>query len=181
MSNKTNSKMSVQLMAMGGLMAALVFVATSFFKLPVSVTQGYIHLGDAFVLISAALLGPVGVAAAAIGSMLADLLGGYFQYCLPTFIIKGAVALVALWGTSGSKPYWLQVIIFVLAEAVMVAGYFIAEWLPLGYGLAAASAAVLPNVVQGASGVIIGAVLIPLLRKISPMLGGKQSRSVKAE
>ena len=41
-------------LALGGMLAALVFVATSFFKLPVSVTQGYIHLGDGFILLGAA-------------------------------------------------------------------------------------------------------------------------------
>ena len=38
-------------LAFGGMMAALVFVATYFFKLPVSITQGYIHLGDGFILL----------------------------------------------------------------------------------------------------------------------------------
>ena len=83
-------------LAYGGMMAALVFAATAFFKIPVSVTQGYIHLGDGFILLGAALLGTPAIAAAAIGSMLADLLGGYTMYILPTFIIKGAVAFVAV-------------------------------------------------------------------------------------
>ena len=161
-----NGRLTVQSLAAGGLMAALVCVATSFFKLPVPVTQGYIHLGDAFVLVSAAILGPVGVVAAAVGSMLADLLGGYFTYVLPTFVIKGAVAAVALSGLREEKPFWLQLIAMLAAEAVMVLGYFVAEWLLLGYGLAAAGAAVLPNVVQGLSGVIIGAVLLPIFRRI---------------
>ncbi len=166
MQKNQKGQLNALALAMGGLMAALVCVATSFFKLPVAVTQGYIHLGDAFVLVSAAVLGPLGVAAAALGSMLADLLGGYFQYLLPTFVIKGLVALVAYMGLKGGKPLWAEVLVLIAAELVMVAGYFVAEWLLLGYGMAAAAAAVLPNLVQGASGVIIGAVLIPLFRRI---------------
>ncbi len=162
---KKNGKLSAKTLALGGLMAALVCVATSFFKLTVPGTQGYIHLGDAFVLVSAAILGPVGVAAAAIGSMLADLLGGYFQYLLPTFVIKGLVAMVALIGLKGSKPFWVEWLVLVAAEAVMVLGYFLVECLM--YGAAAAAGAVLPNVVQGLGGVVIGAVLIPVFRKIS--------------
>ena len=38
----------------------------------------------------------------------------------------------------------------------------------LGYGLAAATGAVIPNLVQGFSGVVLGAVLIPLLRRVTP-------------
>ena len=81
-------------LALSGMMAALVFVATYFFKLPVSITQGYIHLGDGFILLGASLLGWASVPAAAIGSALADLLGGYTLYILPTFVIKGLVAAV---------------------------------------------------------------------------------------
>lgn len=164
MSNHRNS--NVLTLAYGGMLAALVFVATYFFKLPVSITQGYIHLGDGFILLGAALLGWTSVPAAAIGSALADLLGGYTPYILPTFIIKGAVAVVAVYALKGNKPYWLTVIWLVVAELVMVAGYFLAEWLLLGYGLAAAVGAVIPNLIQGLSGVVIGVVLIPLMKRV---------------
>lgn len=157
---------NVLVLALGGMMAALVFIATCFFKVPVSVTQGYIHLGDGFILLGAALLGWTAVPAAAIGSMLADLMAGYTLYCLPTFLIKAAVAAVAVWGVRGKKPYWMTLIMLALAELVMVAGYFLAEWLVLGFGLAAALGAVAPNLVQALSGVIIAGALIPLLRRV---------------
>ena len=159
--------------AYGGMLAALVFVATYLIKLPVSVTQGYIHLGDSVILLGAALLGPVGVPAAAVGSMLADLLGGYTVYCLPTFVIKGAVAAVALCGLRKACPLWKAVLWMLLAETVMVAGYFMAEWLLLGYGLAAAASAVLPNVVQGVGGVIIAAVFLPMLQRVKKITHAK--------
>lgn len=155
-------------LAFGGMMAALVFVATYFFKLPVSITQGYIHLGDGFILLGASLLGWASVPAAAIGSALADLLGGYTLYILPTFVIKGLVAAVAVGALRAKRPYWLTVLLLAAAELLMVAGYFVTEWLLLGYGLAAAAGAVAPNLVQGLSGVALGAVLIPLLRRVKP-------------
>jgi len=77
---------------------------------------------------------------------------------------------VAVWAFAGRKPFWLRVVGLVLAELWMVAGYFLVEWLLLGYGLAAAAGAVLPNVVQGASGVIVAAVLMPLLGRVKRML-----------
>ena len=153
-------------LALGGMMASLVFVATYFFKLPVSITQGYIHLGDGFILLGASLLGWASIPAAAIGSALADLLGGYTLYILPTFVIKGLVAAMAVYALRTKRPYWLTVVLLALAELVMVAGYFVTEWLFLGYGLAAAAGAVVPNLVQGFSGVILGGVLIPLLRRV---------------
>ena len=54
----------------------------------------------------------------------------------------------------------------IVAEALMVAGYFVVEWLFLGYGLAAASAGVLGNTMQGLSGVVIGLLLIPLMKRV---------------
>lgn len=157
---------NVLTLALGGMLAALVFVATYFFKLPVSITQGYIHLGDGFILLGASMLGWAAVPAAAIGSMLADLLGGYTMYIFPTFVIKGLVAVLAVYAVRGAKPYWLTVVLLAVAELVMVAGYFVLEWLVLGYGLAAALGAVVPNLVQGLSGVVIGALLIPLMRRV---------------
>lgn len=131
-------KLSVQKLTLCGVMAALVFVMTYFPKIPVPVTGGYVHLGDGAIFLSVLLLGPLGIPAAAVGSMLSDLIGGYMVYVLPTFLIKGLVALLS----------------FLLAEAVMVLGYFLLEWAL--YGVASAAAAIGPNVVQGIAGVLIG-------------------------
>ena len=162
---------SVLQLALGGMLAALILVATSFFKLPVSITQGYIHLGDGFILLGAALLGnPTAILAAALGSALADLLGGYTMYILPTFLIKGAMAVVAVAALAKERPMWVRILGMVIAEAVMVLGYFAAEWLVLGYGLAAAAGAVFPNIVQGLSGVVIGVVLLPLMKRVKKIL-----------
>ena len=61
----------------------------------------------------------------------------------------------------------------VLAECVMVAGYFVVEWLALGYGLAAAASAVLPNVVQGMGGVLIAMVFLPMLQRVKKITRSK--------
>lgn len=166
----TKRNNSVKTLALGGMLAALIFVATSFFKLPVSLTQGYIHLGDGFILLGAALLGPTAIIASALGSALADLLGGYTMYILPTFLIKGAVAAVAVQFLAKERPLWLTAAGMLLAEGVMVIGYFLIEWLVLGYGLAAAAGAVFPNIVQGLSGVIIGMLLLPVIRRVKGIL-----------
>ena len=165
-----NSKERVTRLTLSAMLAALVFVATSFFKLPVSVTQGYIHLGDGFILLGAMLLGSPAIIAAALGSALADLLGGYTVYILPTFIITGAVAAVAVWAFASERPMWVRLLGAVVAEAVMVAGYFVAEWLVLGYGLAAAAGALVPNLMQGISGIVIVFALTPMVRQVKKIL-----------
>ena len=76
------------------LFAALTFAATMAVRIPTPGTNGYIHPGDALVILSGVILGPSnGFLAAGIGSALADLLGGYFVYAPITFLIKGLVAL----------------------------------------------------------------------------------------
>ncbi|MBP7176630.1 MAG: ECF transporter S component [Thermoclostridium sp.] len=76
-----------------GLMTALVILSTSFVKIPAA--NGYIHLGDGFVFLSAIILGPFyGAFAAGVGSMAADILGGYAQWALPTLLIKSSMAML---------------------------------------------------------------------------------------
>ena len=60
------------------LLAAFTCIATMSIRIPTPGTGGYIHPGDAIVLLSGIILGPgYGFLAAGIGSALADLLGGY--------------------------------------------------------------------------------------------------------
>ena len=158
--------LSVKKLTLAGVMAALVFVMTYVPKVPVPVTGGYVHLGDGAIFLSVLLLGPLGIPAAAIGSGLSDILGGYMVYALPTMLIKGVVALIAwkLW----KEGSWLRAVIaFVLAEAAMVGGYFLFE--SAMYGAAAAWAAVGPNCIQGIAGTALGLVchgLYPRLKRI---------------
>ena len=157
---------SVKKLTMAGVMAALVFVMTYVPKVPVPVTGGYVHLGDGAIFLSVLLLGSLGIPSAAIGSGLADILGGYMVYALPTMAIKALVALIAwkIW----KEGAWLRAVVaFILAEAAMVAGYFAFE--SVMYGAAAAWAAVGANCIQGIAGVALGMVchaLYPRLKRL---------------
>lgn len=158
--------LSVKKLCLAGVMAALVFVMTYLPKVPVIVTGGYVHLGDGAIFLATLLLGPLGIPAAAIGSGLSDLLGGYMVYVLPTMVIKALVALVA-WKVWQEGSWLRAVIAFAAAEAVMVLGYFAFE--AVMYGVAAAWAAVGPNCIQGIAGVVIGLVchaLYPRLKQL---------------
>ena len=159
----TNGKLSVKQLAVAGVMAALVFVMTYLPKVPVPITGGYIHLGDGMIFLGAMLLGPVGIASAAVGSALSDLVGGYMVYILPTFLIKGVMALVA-WKLYKPGNVLQTALAFILAEVVMVAGYFGYAALLLGKGIGAA-ASVPGNLVQGAVGLVAGFLLLQVARR----------------
>ena len=119
---------------LAALFAALSCVATMSIRIPTPGTGGYIHPGDAIVLLSGVILGPVwGFLAGGIGSALSDLIGGYFIYVPITFVIKGLVALAAglLYQKVGKnqKSRYIAVILGGVADIILVAGgYFVCEF-----------------------------------------------------
>ncbi|MFR7762836.1 MAG: ECF transporter S component [Eubacterium sp.] len=162
-----NSKV-VSKIVLTALFAALVYVATSIIRYPTFGTQGYINIGDSIVLLSAWLIGGVyGGLAAGIGSALADLLAQYVTYVPGTFIIKFLMALVAyLIFTALKKTNINKVVAYivsgVVAELIMVFGYFLYESTILGYGLAAA-ASIPSNAIQAGTCLVIGYIAIGIL------------------
>lgn len=152
---------------MAALFAAFACVATMSIRIPTPGTGGYIHPGDAVVILAGVILGPVwGLLAAGIGSAMADLLGGYFLYVPITFAVKGLVAFAAgmIYRKIGRTPRsrGAAVVLGGAADILLVAGgYFLCEC-PI-YGAAAAAASVPANLIQGVSGLVIGVLLYPVL------------------
>ena len=151
------------------LFAALSCVATMSIRIPTPGTSGYIHPGDAIVILSGVILGPVwGFLAGGIGSALSDLIGGYFIYVPITFVIKGLVALAAglLYQKVGKnqKSRYIAVILGGVADIILVAGgYFVCEFFIYGAGAAASIPA---NIIQGVGGLVISCILYPILISI---------------
>ena len=154
---------------LAALFAALSCVATMSIRIPTPGTGGYIHPGDAIVILSGVILGPVwGFFAGGIGSALSDLIGGYFIYVPITFVIKGLVALAAglLYQKVGKnqKSRYIAVILGGVADIILVAGgYFVCEYFIYGAGAAASIPA---NIIQGVGGLVISCILYPILISI---------------
>lgn len=154
---------------LAALFAALSCVATMSIRIPTPGTSGYIHPGDAIVILSGVILGPVwGFLAGGIGSALSDLIGGYFIYVPITFVIKGLVALAAglLYQKVGKnqKSRYIAVILSGVADIILVAGgYFVCEFFIYGAGAAASIPA---NIIQGVGGLVISCILYPILISI---------------
>ena len=72
-----NLKLSTKELATIAVMGALATIATMMFAFPIPATSGYFNFGDAIVMTTALVFGPViGALAGGLGSGLADLLGG---------------------------------------------------------------------------------------------------------
>ncbi len=158
---------------MASLVAALACVATMVIKIP-SPLKGYLNLGDCIVLVAGWMLSPTyGFLAAGLGSALADLFSGYLTYTAATFIIKGIMALIAFYGFKllhnklGNLPS--RIISGVLAEIIMVLGYFIFEGFL--YGFLPSMVNIPANGVQGIAGLIIGVLLVKIIEKSKISLG----------
>lgn len=160
-------KTKTQKIVMSSMLAALCCVATMIIKIP-SPLKGYLNLGDCVVLLAGWLLSPsYGFVAAGIGSALADVLSGYVIYAPATFVIKGLMAVIAYFGFKmihskfGNTPS--RIISGVLAELVMVLGYFVFEGFM--YGFAPSVVNIPANSVQGVAGVIVGVILVKIFEK----------------
>ena len=159
------SDKKIRKLVISAMMAALTYIATMVIQIP-SPMNGYVNLGDCFVLLSGWLLGPwYGGAAAGIGSMMTDLLSGYGYYAPGTFVIKGLDALVAaLLFRAMGRTSTAALVSGLVGETIMVAGYFGYAALLLGKGLGAA-ASIPGNLVQATMGLLIGFLLLKVLQK----------------
>ena len=149
-----NNKVSkLRRIVISGVFAAFVFVATQI-RIPTAI--GYINLGDGVILIASFIIGPLAFFPAAIGSSLSDLIAGYAQYIIPTFLIKGLMGFIAGVLLRKSEATVIKKILTgIIAEIIMVAGYFIFESLPFMYGWEAASGSLIFNMIQGIAAVIV--------------------------
>ena len=104
--NERNTSVNL---ALTGLMAALVLVATMFFKveIPVGTDKTMIGFANVFCILSGLLLGPVyGGLAAGIGSCIFDLMGGWADSAPTTLIFKFMMAFVCgliAWAATGPQ------------------------------------------------------------------------------
>ena len=159
-----------------GLMAALVFTGTYFFKIPSAF--GYTHLGDCMIILTVCLFGTRrGVLAGAIGAGLSDFIGGYAVWVVPTMVLKGLWALVAGIITykllPGRKYSWLLGAI--IGGIVHVAGYTLVK-IPL-YGPVVAFGEVFTLTCQTTAGIVLGGVAYTVLSQ-SPAIRSLQAKFI---
>ena len=158
------SKNMIKKTVTAALLTALTFVGTMIIQIPTG-TNGYIHIGDCFVILCGYILGPVwGFLAAGVGSMLTDVATSYFFWAPGTFIIKGVMATIAYFLVKALSSISKKNTILpfaaasIVAELFMVAGYFVYAATILGEGLPAALS-IPANLVQGVAGAIISTLL----------------------
>lgn len=163
---KASENKKIREMIRAALFTALVFLATNL-GIPNGM-GGHANFGDVFVLLGGFLLGPVaGTLAGAVGSALADLVGGYMIYVPATFLIKGLMALtvslaVRLIGNRSS----VRLLSAIGAEAIMMIGYYLNSAVFIGFGWIAPLANIPGNAVQAFLGIFLSLLCERLFMKI---------------
>ena len=158
-------KINVKKLVLASILAAIVCVATAVFAFPLP-GNGFANLGDCFVIICGGLIGPWwGFAAAAIGAALSDIILGYAVYAPATFIIKGVMALLVYYIAvkNGKTSVVKTAVSAIIAEIIMVAGYFFFELAVYGAGVAIPD--LLGNATQAVVGAVAGTVLLSVFIK----------------
>ena len=158
---KSNKIKELVIAAMG---IACVFLATYYIKVPNGI-QGYFNLGDGFILLFGALVNPLyAFIIGGVGSGLADIVGGYGIYFIPTLIIKGLEGIIVSRFVSSTTKDTKRYIVYVICSLIMVCGYFITDayvnqsWYLSATGIPA-------NIIQGAAGIVIAGLVYPMIRK----------------
>lgn len=167
MQNKTH--FTTQEIVFIALMTALVFIATYLPHIPIPL--GYAHLGDAVIFLLA-LLAPRRAAlfAACIGSALADLLGGFALWIVPTLVIKLVMAeIVYRAARSGSKIGGrTRVLAALLVSSLWMAAAYTLAGAVLYASLPAALASSPGLLMEGLVNSVLALLLLPMLRERFP-------------
>lgn len=160
------NKTQINDLTITAMMAALIFCGTFFFKIPAAF--GYTHLGDSLLILSICLLGTKkSMYAGAIGAALADLLGGYAVWVLPTLCIKALYAF-----TMGTIMYKLLKdfkygwVVGALAGGLLQITLYTLTRVPL-YGPEAALISLPGLTTQTVCGIIIGTSLYFFMERVS--------------
>lgn len=150
------------------MMATITFIGIYAVKIPS--LHGYSHMGDCMIFLSVLILGTrKGALAGGIGAALSDLLGGYMQWVIPTFLIKYIMATVMGLFIDRLMPHvkWNWFIGSVVGGIVQIILYTIVKVGIYGIGYAIGGVPGLTS--QTITGIVLGAILVVLFNKANVM------------
>lgn len=144
------------------IMSSLICIFTYFFKVPT--ITGYTHLGDSMIFLAVLILGwKKGAIAGGLGAGLADFIGGYMQWVVPTFFIKALMAVIM--GLMAEKLFpklkygWM--VGAITGGVFQIVAYALFK-LPL-FGAGYAVAGLPGDIIQTVAGLVVAFILVSAL------------------
>lgn len=154
---------STRQLTFAALFIAMTTVATMVISIPIPGTNGFVNIGDSFVLLSGLLFSHYfGAIIGGVGSAMADIFLGYSIYAPVTLIVKGIEGFIA--GKLNGSSKVATIIAVICAVIWMPIGYFIFEALIFNVPIALGS--LLANYIQGTVSGVLAIVLYPIIVKI---------------
>ena len=149
---------------------ALILLATSVLKFSTGLGEGYIHLGDSIIYLTACVLPlPYCLIAGALGGALADIVSGFAIWSIPTMIIKMLnvlpFALVCKNCKSKNILSKQTILMAIISGIITIVGYFIAECVL--YSVASATLSLIGNTIQAVASGIIFVIIAKATDKIN--------------
>ena len=159
----------IKKMSLIAIFAALMFVVTAFLQIPLPGGAGYFHFGDVFVFVAAVAIDPLsGGIVGALGGGLADLASGYVNYLPFTIIIKFLLGIiVGYFYRLFKKRRVIGYSGFMLGMIWNAAAYFGVDVLYFTWQAGAIN--IIPNLVQGLSGAVLGILILELTKDFKLM------------
>ncbi len=150
--------------------SAIILFSTMLIKFSTGFGEGYIHFGDCFIYLSACILPlPYCLVAAALGGALADILGGFAIWAIPTAIIKMLITFpfaLTCKNNKSNKIFNKKTALMPIVSGVFtIFGYFVAECIL--YSVASATLSILGNTIQAISSGIFFCIIATALDKIN--------------
>ncbi len=163
-------KKSIVKITYTAIFTAIILLSTMLIKFSTGLGEGYIHFGDCFIYLTACILPfPYCIIAGALGGALADLLGGFAIWSIPTAIIKMLIvlpfALVCKKDNSNKILNKKTAIMPIISGIISILGYFVAECIL--YSVASATLSILGNTIQAVASGILFYIVSTALDKIN--------------
>ncbi len=149
---------------------AVILLSTILIKFSTGLGEGYIHFGDCFIYLTACLLPfPYCIIAGALGGALADILGSFAIWSIPTLVIKSLIALpfalVCKKNNSNKILNKKTAIMPIISGIISILGYFAAECVL--YSVASATLSIIGNTIQAVASGILFYITATALDKIN--------------
>ncbi len=157
---------NVKTLAITAISLVLVYVFTAVvnIRLPFAPNGGLIHLGNVPLFVAAILFGKrIGMIAGGLGMALFDLTSGWTAWAPFTLLIVGCMGLVVGAVTEKKKSFPFYLLALVLACAVKVGGYYLAEVILFGNWVVPLTS-IPGNLIQVGAAAVITLVIIEPLR-----------------
>ena len=149
---------------------AIIMLCTMLIKFSTGLGEGYIHFGDCFIYLTACILPfPYCLVASALGGALADILGGYAVWAIPTAIIKILIALPLMLickRNQSSKILNVKTAsTTIISGVISIVGYFVTECIL--YSVASATLSIIGNTIQAVSSGVLFIIVAGALDKMN--------------